>query len=302
MENRKDHISVCICTYKRPNLLEHLLGKLESLKTDDLFTYSIIIVDNDNHESARTVIEDFAGKSRIPVRYNSEPRRSFALARNMAVDNAKGDFVAFIDDDEFPGNEWLFQLHRALKVYKADGILGPILPYFSAEPPHWIVKSRVCERESFKTGTIIKNHSHTRTGNVLLDRALFRHEESRFDPRFGKTGGEDTDFFRRMMERGKVFVWCNEGPVWEVVPKERMMKAYFLKRALLRGFINSKNVSAVSMDTFKSLTAFILYTAALPFCLAMGQHVFMKYLIKDCDHIGKLLGILGMAPREQRSF
>jgi glycosyltransferase involved in cell wall biosynthesis len=283
-------------------LLENLLDKLESLKTDDLFTYSIVVVDNDDQESARTVVESFAGKSRIPVRYNVEPKRSFALVRNKAIDNAQGDFVAFIDDDEYPGNEWLCQLYKALRAYKADGILGPILPHFAAEPPHWIVKSRVCERKSFKTGTIIKNHSHTRTGNVLLDRALFHHEESPFDPRFGKTGGEDTDFFRRMMERGKVFVWCNEAPVWEVVPKERMEKAYFLRRALLRGFTNSKRITVVSMDTFKSLMAVLLYTAAVPFCLVMGQHVFMKYLIKNCDHIGKLLGIFGMSPVEQRSF
>jgi len=49
-ESGLEHVSVCICTYKRPSLLEKLLYKLENLKTDDHFTYSIVAVDNDDSE------------------------------------------------------------------------------------------------------------------------------------------------------------------------------------------------------------------------------------------------------------
>ncbi len=88
--------------------------------------------------------------------------------------------------------------------------------------------------------------------------------------------------------------------MWETVPRERMERTYFLKRALQRGLTNARSASLVSTDAVKSIAAVALYTAALPFCLIAGQHVFMKYLIRDCDHIGKLLGLLGAKPNDRR--
>jgi hypothetical protein len=52
----------------------------------------------------------------------------------------------------------------------------------------------------------------------------------------------------------------------------------------------------------KSIIAFSLYTAALPFLLLIGHHLFMKYLIKDCDHIGKLIALCGIKPIKERSY
>jgi hypothetical protein len=94
-----------------------------------------------------------------------------------------------------------------------------------------------------------------------------------------------------MLERGSIFIWCNEAVVYETVPPERFTRSYYLKRALLRGAVNSKKTSLFTLDILKSLIAFLLYTVTLPIFLLMGQHIFMQYLIKDCDHIGKLLGV-----------
>ena len=207
--------------------------------------------------------------------------------------SAKGDFIAFIDDDEFPEEQWLLRLYMTLKAYKADGVLGPVIPHFDVEPPQWIVRGRFCERDTFPTGTTMTDHVYTRTGNALLDRALFNGSEHPFDIRYGSSGGEDSDFFKRMMGKGKTFVWCNEAPVWETVPRERMERTFILKRALQRGLTNARITPLASIDTVKSLVAVPLYTAALPFCLIAGQHIFMKCLMRDCDHIGRLLGLLG---------
>jgi glycosyltransferase involved in cell wall biosynthesis len=301
-ESGLEHISVCICTYKRPSLLEKLLSRLENLNTGDRFTYSVVVVDNDVSESAKSVVDAFSASATVDVLYDIEPERNIALVRNRAVENARGTHVAFIDDDEYPDADWLCRLYRALKEYKVDGVLGPVIPYYDAEPPNWLIKGRLCERETFETGTVIKSHIYTRTGNVLLDGSLFLENRRPFDPGFGKMGGEDTDFFRRMMDRGKIFVWCHEAPVWEWVPRERTSKVYFLKRALMRGFLESKDLSSLSSSVLKSFVAVILYTAALPFFLFMGQHVFMKYLMKDCDHLGKILGTCGVPLFRERTF
>jgi succinoglycan biosynthesis protein ExoM len=291
---KHDHISVCICTYKRQKLLRRLLNKLQNQITDDLFTYSIIVVDNDCDKSAKQTVLSFKNTSAIDIRYFNEPEKNIALARNKTIQNAQGNFVAFIDDDEFPDDEWLLELYKSYNKFNADGVFGPVKSHFETEPPQWIIKGNLHERESFKTGTLLKRFKYTRTGNVLLSMKIFDEKKGNFDPTLGKSGGEDTAFFKRMIESGCIFVWCNEACVYETVPPERFTRVYFLKRALLRGVVSSRYISLISFSMLKSLTAFILYTSALPFLLLIGNHVFMIYLIKDCDHIGKILALCGL--------
>src|SRR5271157_4036017 len=107
MSYHANHICVCICTYKRPQLLKRLLDELSTQETNSLFTYSIVVTDNDHLRSAELVVSDFAARSAIPVKYCLEPRQNIALARNKAIENASGEFVAFVDDDEFPAKRWL---------------------------------------------------------------------------------------------------------------------------------------------------------------------------------------------------
>ena len=101
MVSGSEHITVCICTFKRAAMLAHLLNELENQRTENLFTYSIVVIDNDADESAREAVDSFKRKSTIPVKYYVEPEQNIALARNRAVQNSNGNFLAFIDDDEF---------------------------------------------------------------------------------------------------------------------------------------------------------------------------------------------------------
>jgi len=48
------HITVCICTFKRPELLGQILESVAKQETNGLFTYSVVISDNDRAESARS--------------------------------------------------------------------------------------------------------------------------------------------------------------------------------------------------------------------------------------------------------
>ena len=102
MTNEPKHISVCVCTYKRPQFLRRLLNELGDQDTHDRFTFSIVVADNDHLQSAKAVVLGFAAASTIPITYCVEHRQNIALARNKAIENATGDFIAFIDDDEFP--------------------------------------------------------------------------------------------------------------------------------------------------------------------------------------------------------
>jgi len=293
MTNETKHISVCVCTYKRPHSLKRLLEELRGQDTSGLFTYSIVVADNDHLQSARDVVWDFATASSIPIRYCVEPRQNIALARNKAIENAKGDFVAFIDDDEFPTKRWLLTLFEASNEYDVDGVLGPVKPHFDEAPPKWVVKGRFYERPTYPTGFVI-DWRKGRTGNVLLKNRIFAADTQPFRPDF--LTGEDQDFFRRMIEKGRVFIWCNEAVAYEAVPPTRWKRTFMLRRALLRGRVSLLHPTFGALDIAKSVIAVPAYTVALPFAFVMGHRRFMICLVKLFDHLGRLLALLGIVP------
>jgi cellulose synthase/poly-beta-1,6-N-acetylglucosamine synthase-like glycosyltransferase len=270
-----------------------LLSELRVQDTGGLFTYSIVIADNDELQSGEAVTLDFAAESHIETRYCVEPRQNIALARNKAVENARGDFLAFIDDDEFPGKRWLLTLFKACNDYDADGVLGPVRPYFDKDPPKWVVKGKFYERPTYRTGLVI-DWRKGRTGNVLLRRRIFAPGGQAFRPSF--LTGEDQDFFRRMIEKGHSFIWCNEAVAYEVVPPIRWKRTFLLRRAWLRGAIAVVHPAFGPRQIAKSVIAVPVYAAALPFALVLGHHRFMTLLVKLTDHLGKLLSLLGINP------
>jgi succinoglycan biosynthesis protein ExoM len=294
------NIAVCICTYKRPQLLAHSLEKLEDQETDGLFSYSIVVVDNDVSKSAQPSVSKFAATASVQVKYCVEPRQNIALARNMGLENAEGEYVAFIDDDEFPTKRWLANLFASCQKYEVDGVLGPVAPEFESRPPQWAVKGAFFERPNYETGYKM-SWKETRTGNVLFRRNILEGNEVWFGAEFS-TGGEDVDFFRRMTEQGRSFVWCKEAVVYEIVPSARCKRSYLLKRALLRGSNFPKHPKHRLVNILKSLIAVPFYTMILPVLALFGQHVFVKYLIKLCDHASRLLAFLGLNLVSQREM
>ena len=293
MTNETKHISVCICTYKRPRFLKRLLEELDGQDTSGLFTYSIVVADNDHLQSGEAVVRDFAAASSIPIKYCVEPRQNIALTRNKAIENANGDFVAFIDDDEFPTRRWLLTLFKACDEFGVDGVLGPVKRHFDEDPPKWVVKGKFYERPTYPTGFVI-DWRKGRTNNVLLKTRIFAASAQPFRPDF--LTGEDQDFFRRMIEKRHAFVWCNEAVVYEVVPPVRWKRTFMLRRALLGGAVSVIEPTFGALAIAKSVIAVPAYTAALPFALVLGHHRFMILSVKLFEHLGKLLALMGIKP------
>jgi glycosyltransferase involved in cell wall biosynthesis len=299
---RLDHVVVCICTYRRQAGVARLLHEIEKQETAGAFTLSVVVVDNDSAQSAKGTVESFAAASTLQVDYHCQPEQNISLARNTAIRNATGEYVALIDDDEWPESDWLLQMHQAIRQYQADGALGPVKPCFESPPPGWVVRGRFFEkprRGQHKTGSILR-WTETRTSNVLLKTDVFVSATDLFDPRFGRGGGEDVDFFGRMIAKGRVFVWCQEAPVFELISPDRCTRNDMLRRALLRGKMSLLLPTAGARDSFKSVIALTLYTLALPVLFFVGHHVFMTYLVKCGDHAGKLLTVCGMPVIEER--
>jgi cellulose synthase/poly-beta-1,6-N-acetylglucosamine synthase-like glycosyltransferase len=242
------------------------------------------------------VVREFAASSALAVHYEVEPRQNIARARNKALECARGDFVAFIDDDECPPARWLVTLFRARQDYGVDGVLGPVRPRFAEPPPAWVVDGKFYERPTYPTGLVI-DWRKGRTGNVLARRDVFPTDGPSFRPEF--LSGEDQDFFRRAIARGHVFVWCNEAVVHEVVPPVRWRRRFMVKRALLRGAASLRHPTFGARDVATSLVAVAAYTAVLPAALLLGQAAFMTYVVKLFDHLGRLLALVGITPIRQ---
>lgn len=293
MTEPSSHISVCVCTYRRPIFLLRLLTELGNQETGGHFTYSIVVADNDRLRSAEPLVSEFAANSNISVKYCVEPRQSIALARNKAVENATGQYIAFIDDDELPERNWLQSLFSTCDRYGVDGVLGPVRPSFGEGVPRWIVRGRFYDRPCYETGFVLA-HGQTRTGNVLLKEYVLRGTDSPFRPEF--RAGEDVEFFRRAIEKGGVFIWCNEAVVHEAVPPSRWKRMYLLRKALLRGASAALRPTVGVRDVAKSVIAVPVYGLALPIAALFGQHRFMVLLVRLSDHLGKLLALLGINP------
>jgi glycosyltransferase involved in cell wall biosynthesis len=292
------HVSVCVCTYQRPVWLRRLLLDLGRQETRGLFAFDIVVADNDAAESGRAVATELAAASPVKIRYCVEPRRSIAHVRNQTLAQSHGDAIAFIDDDEFPHDGWLLNLFQCWQKSGVAGVLGPVRPSFDENAPAWVKKGGFYDRPEHQTGFVMP-WQECRTGNVLFARSITEGINPVFNPDFG-TGGSDVEFFRKMMEAGHKFIWCNEAVVSEVVPPSRWNRRVMMKRALLRGGNSFRHPAGRCKNLAKAVVAVPLYAAALPFLQLAGHHLFMRYLVKLCDHSGRLLAPLGIHPVRQR--
>lgn len=302
----KEHISVCICTYHRNEMLERLLRKVALQETGGLFDFSVVVVDNDATGPARETVTRLREELGLDITYGIEPEQTIAAARNHALRLARGNYIGIIDDDEFPPQHWLITMYRAIHTFDVDGALGPVHPFFEQQPPGWLLKGGICDRPVYRTGTLL-HWSQTRTGNVLLKKEVFDKHNICFDLKC-KTSGSDRVFFKEAMQVGCRFIAVEEASVYEIVPPERWTKSYYLKRALLHGLNAHRNsvgrmrrLSRVTVPV-KSTVALLTYTIAVPFCACLGSHVLMNCLEKGCHHLSRLLAMLGIELIKKRNF
>jgi len=302
----RDHISICIPTFKRNKSREHLLRNLATQRVDDLFDFSVVVVDNSAEGLARETVMRLKKELDLDITYSIEPEQTIPAARNHALRLAQGNHIAIIDDDEIPPRDWLSTMYNALKTFGVDGCLGPVHPYFEQLPPTWLLKGKFCERPVYRTGTLL-HWNQTRTGNVLLKKEVFDKHGLRFDVDF-KTGGSDQEFFRQAIKVGCRFIAVKEAPVYEVVPQNRWTKTYYIKRAIINGYNSYKYIKreqktrAATVTLVKSAGAAIVYTFFVPFCVIFGEHLLMKCVEKGAYHFSRLLAFLGIELIKKRDL
>lgn len=311
--SHSEHISVCVCTCRRPQLLAQLIKGLLHQTTRDAFSYSIIIVDNDPSGSARETVDSFISQSEIQIKYLHEPNPGITYARNKSIENSTGDYIAFIDDDEVPEEDWLYQLYSALKTYDADAVFGSVLPVFEVEPPAWILNRRYFywrdARHQTGSQTIPKRAV---TNNALVRRDAIVRYHLRFDHHFAFTGGEDNMFFIQlaMRKRNAKYIECAEAIVHEFIPADRCKPDYIVKRNILEANVlwipklypHSRLMRAVQI-TRRFVTSWcrvIGIVVLFPFILFFDKDRGLEYYYRSFFHFGRLLSIFKAEPYADR--
>jgi glycosyltransferase involved in cell wall biosynthesis len=148
----------------------HIADCLEALCNQDypLSQIEVIIVDNGSSDGTLEVAKSFMNKLDIVIRV--APNVSIAALRNLAVDIATADKLAFLDSDCVVAPNWL-SLAASLLAKHPDSIIGA----FYAAPPDANWSARLWHQYVHRprTGPV----SYVPSSNLILSRSTFKDIE-----------------------------------------------------------------------------------------------------------------------------
>jgi glycosyltransferase involved in cell wall biosynthesis len=128
-------ITIVIPTFNGAERLPEVLELLRSQQQLQYLNWEIIIVDNNSTDSTAEVVKLYQEK--LPnLRYEFEPQPGAGLARKKAILTAKSDLIAFLDDDNLPATDWIFQAYNFAQNHPQIGaIASKITPIYEVNPP-----------------------------------------------------------------------------------------------------------------------------------------------------------------------
>lgn len=231
-------ISLVIATYNRA---EQLLATLRSVVEQSLApeAWECVVVDNNSTDATRErVVALCAEHPTLNIRYIFEREQGLSAARNAGIGAAKGDIIAFVDDDERIVPDFLsayIDLFDAMPEAMAAG--GRIIAEYPTGRPRWM--SRYAEQP-------IANPMHYGNSVCLFPAGkipgggnmAFRREALNrvgiFDTTLGRTGkrligGEESDLFERMAAVGIRPYYVPRAVMYHIIPSEKLTEEYFAR-------------------------------------------------------------------------
>ncbi len=226
--------SVVIPTQRRREPLARALRSVFAQEGLEADTVEIVVVDNDVEPSARETVAALQAEAPFPLVYVHEPRPGVATARNTGVRAARGELLAFLDDDQEAQPRWLAELLAGRERLGAHVVFAPVRAALPAQ-----VRRHRRYFEHFFTfagpTTEQRVHKGYGAGRCLVERAALPDPQAPFSTAFNLTGGEDDELFVRMLGRGAVMGWNPAAWVWEHPAPERINLRYAMRRTFTYG-------------------------------------------------------------------
>lgn len=232
----KPVISVCICTFRRPSVCETIESILAQKISADL-SLEVVVADNDIEPSAREFIESIQRQQPdSEITYVHAPARNISIARNACLDNARGSWIAFIDDDEVASETWL-QTHYDTSIKNGlDVSIGPVLAMYPESAPAWIKSNDYHTVKVSNQRPVTTGHA----GNSFFNRSHPAIQDLRFSEERGRTGGEDTQFFYECFKAGAKLGEAPDAVAYEPVAENRLSLDWLVKNKFRSGITYGK--------------------------------------------------------------
>lgn len=301
--------SVVICTHNRACYLERALVGVRAQKFP-AERFEILVVDNASRDGTHEVVRSATHGG--GVRYIFEPELGLSHARNIGWQEAKGEFVAYLDDDAIPGPEWLANAAKAFREGKPDiGMLGgKVEPIWEAPRPDWLDDNLLRFLSMVDLGPeprYVDADWGIVGANMIIPRRLLE-QVGGFSSRLGRKGGsllssEEILLKRQLAAAGYRGFYQPGVCVQHHAPSERLDRRWFLDRYYWQGRSN-----AALMDLEQPLPAAqrwlrlvidmgkacLLYAGSL----ASGRFVWRA---RANGHLGLAVGLLRGFPASRPS-
>jgi glucosyl-dolichyl phosphate glucuronosyltransferase len=266
----KPVVSIVIPTRNRCGYLDKLISSI-CRQTFPLEDYEIIVVDNGSEDDTANEVNRLQGLFDTRMTYLYEPRPGANIARNTGNMAARGDILAYIDDDAFAAPEWLMNLVKDLvNDEEVVCVSGRIDLSWQAPRPAWLP----VELESYLGCNHHLGFAHRELtpeevvfeGSFATRRALVL-EAGGYNVKFGMVGNQirlhdGTTLVDSLREKGKI-IYTPDAVVYHIVPAWRAQKRYLLKRSFRQG-MGDANLAQVRQPRtiaglFRALAADVIF-------------------------------------------
>lgn len=248
-------ITVALCTHNHADRLVRTLNDLGQIAMPSR-PWEILVVDNASTDETPGLLADAAWQPPgIPVRIVYEEKLGLSNARNRAIKEAQGKYLLFVDDDETPDPQWLAAYEHDMLTYAPDALGGRIEVLFEhGERPRWLQDELLGFLGRLDHGEGCWLTEPTKPfygGNFAVRNEIFT-QVGEFDADLGRkgkinTGGEDTEFYRRLLANGFRVRWVPGAIINHRIRADKLRRSYFLELHYRQGRIEgSRNRGSAS--------------------------------------------------------
>jgi glycosyltransferase involved in cell wall biosynthesis len=158
-------ISVVICSHNGAQRLPQTLAHLATQQVAPEITWEVILVDNaSTDDTALIAKQSWPLGDTVPLRVLSEPRLGVAYARFLGLNEARYDYIGFVDDDNWMAPNWVEVAIKIMSQHPEIGACGSYSePVFETTPPWWFDQFK----ELFAIGANGESGDVTHTRGVL---------------------------------------------------------------------------------------------------------------------------------------